>query len=1191
MFSNRFAPSLPVLAFLLLASAAGAQNPIACMDQASPGFDMPQNPCNASDISIKEVVVGAIIDGCTNSSDFAQVRMDAVVELSGQGTRYDVSIFLNLKGGDAFSGIDQCYRDFFDPSVPEGTSEETGNNQTPDFCNDGVGSNQTDVDVLAELGPITIACADIAPALVDGNVDFSACVGYNPNPEFLVCGKGSIQDPGAAPGDYCWVDADMDGNPDIEAQFCAYNDQATKCGCSRQEVPGLSAPELTITKTCSPGSIGLAQLSTCTVTVTNSSTLAAADFTGFVDDYDQTKVFVTNISVPGGDYTDDNGDTLTWIPGGSPAIAGNVPEDTTIVMTYDVGIVAMPPDPIGDIFNEVCIWQLDRPDTSTADPSDTVPDVNQNICAQFTINVSPSAAVITEFEARPDRGGNRVEWTTGAETGTLALQLERWSESDQRFIAVGQRIDTLIQAPQGATYSVLDAGAPADATYRIAEVEADGRVRIHDLSETPRRMARESRRALRTASADVSADVPVRVARRSTRGPQRFVDSSVAKKKGQTPSGNGADRAVIEVDATGIQAVATTELADVFGLRANAVRTALRTERFRLHRGESELAWWTDRGATALYFHGTAVDNLDSRVTTYWLDFDNGSSPLGAQAKSSGSAVSSIWHEQRFEENLFPNVVLVRDPTVDFWFWSLAGSGGTNTLTFELDEAQAGSEAELEFEFFGYQVSPGATLSATLNGQSLGSVSMGSSGVDRTTFYAPPGVLQPGINTATFKADSNALAVAADALTVRYQRNLDSTDGLDFSLDGPTAVRLAGVSSNATLVALDGAGKATTLYRGLDMRAGAVEVDLPGGRFVVADSFEIPTVRAFQGELVAQTESADLIIVAHPSLLDGAQAFADYRSQQGLDVVVKTTTEVFDQYGNSEFGPEAIRRFTEETYAASNQELQALFLIGSGTFDGRSLSGFDRSLVPTKLRGVSWGILSSDRWFGDFDDNGLDEVAVGRFPAGSNEEVLAYLSRVQAYEASGAWAQKDLLLADNGDAAGNFPADSDLLVPTMRNPQKIYLGQTHTLAAARSELLGAWADGRRIINYYGHGGIVTAAHEGLLTVADLSNIGGAASNPLFLGITCNIGRFDIPNFTSLGEEMVLADDGAVAVWASSGLSTHSAVVGLSGDVVDALDDFGGQSLGEAVRKVTAAAGASARESGLTLLGDPMIRVP
>jgi hypothetical protein len=135
-----------------------------------------------------------------------------------------------------------------------------------------------------------------------------------------------------------------------------------------------------------------------------------------------------------------------------------------------------------------------------------------------------------------------------------------------------------------------------------------------------------------------------------------------------------------------------------------------------------------------------------------------------------------------------------------------------------------------------------------------------------------------------------------------------------------------------------------------------------------------------------------------------------------------------------------------------------------------------------------------------------------------------------------------MMLADDPDVGGNFPADSDdigALIPHNFDTRYIYLYE-HTPEEVRQLVIDGINQGALLLNYMGHGAMDRLSQEGILLTDDVPLLVNDDRLPVVTAMTCVVGRFEIPGYDSLSEALLLhKEGGAVAVWAPTGLSINS----------------------------------------------------
>jgi hypothetical protein len=174
----------------------------------------------------------------------------------------------------------------------------------------------------------------------------------------------------------------------------------------------------------------------------------------------------------------------------------------------------------------------------------------------------------------------------------------------------------------------------------------------------------------------------------------------------------------------------------------------------------------------------------------------------------------------------------------------------------------------------------------------------------------------------------------------------------------------------------------------------------------------------------------------------------------------------------------------------------------------------------------------------------LADIAIGRLPAGDADEARLLALKVVARERDGYRFDDSaaVLVADNADAAGDFPRDVEEIAATLlagRDTEVIRLDQLG--GATRSAIRSAFDRGAGLVSYFGHGAIAVWASENILNSMDASTLAPQPQQPLLLTINCLNGYILHPLLPSLAEGFLDAEGrGAAAAFAPSSLSVNSA---------------------------------------------------
>jgi len=832
-------------------------------------------------------------------------------------------------------------------------------------------------------------------------------------------------------------------------------------------------------------------------------------------------------------------------------------------------------------------------------------------------------ALIGRVDALRDGRGVLVQWETVSEVGSIAFEVYRrdkasgWQRVNDRPVAA------LLSEPQGGVYTLRDATAPSDAArleYAIAELESGGRLRFHGPfvvaltdAETGSRVDGEGTAvAHRRAGARRSADAAAKdQGARDDRAESRKAATGLSSR----PSARSRS-AKVGVRRTGLVAVTAAELAETLAWREREVRAAIRRHAIRLTLNGLEVPWHADSGDNAVIFHGVHEPSLYSRDTFYRLELGARGVVMAQTLEVPPPPSETGWFNERmpYEEDLLPAIAATEESEVDFWHWDgvIAGHPTLGSADFELEVPGLVLEGvpQLTVRLVGGSRAPSLNehwAEIRVGDEVAGRVRWDDKDRVSATFDLDPNWLSEE-TTVTVEAllDSEASfsLFFIEGFELAYRRTLrTSEDRLRFvvgesgsaSVDGFTGPDLIAIDVTKPLaprllpgLRVDG----KEAFRGtIAARAGRV-VEM-ARRAVLAPPTDLQEVISTQ---LTKFGGAEYIVIAPRRLLSSAQELADYRRADGLSTLVVEVEALYDGFSHSQPTPWAVRDLLEHALSEWSIPPRYLVLAGAGTFDPRDLLGYGDNLLTPILIGTPQGLAAADNLLGDLSGDGIADLAIGRLPVLTEEELAAYVDKVRNFEsAGGPWRREALLLADDADAAGDFDQASEetaVHLPPAFDLDRIYLSEFDP-ETARQRIIERWREGALMVNYFGHGGSTQLAQERMLSNADVDALDSGARSPILAAMTCVVGRFELPGFDSLGERLVLRPDGgSIAVWAPSSLSTTGRGRALSAEFYGRLFD-GDVRLGDAVRAALEAVGGGGDAGQMlttqTLLGDPALR--
>jgi len=306
---------------------------------------------------------------------------------------------------------------------------------------------------------------------------------------------------------------------------------------------------------------------------------------------------------------------------------------------------------------------------------------------------------------------------------------------------------------------------------------------------------------------------------------------------------------------------------------------------------------------------------------------------------------------------------------------------------------------------------------------------------------------------------------------------------------------------------------------------------------------------------------AEYIIVTHPNFLPAAEGVANFhRSKSGMNVVVATTTQVYNEFSSGSQDVSAIRDFARMFYERAGNDTtkmpRYLLLLGDASYDYKDRVNNNSNYVPTFESAESFYPINSfcnDDFFGFLDDNENIEntkiantldLGVGRFPVVTNDEAMGILNKIIRYkspESLGPWRLSVTMIADDEDNAGPHLEDGEVMEATVAknsniyNATKIYEDVIPTISTpgglrapeANKAINDQIFKGTLLLNYNGHGNTQVLSHERILTQDDFNKWKNMDKLPFMITATCDFGRFDHPDYVSAGEKLVLKNDGGV----------------------------------------------------------------
>ncbi len=768
-----------------------------------------------------------------------------------------------------------------------------------------------------------------------------------------------------------------------------------------------------------------------------------------------------------------------------------------------------------------------------------------DVCLNFTTTDFScellTHATVSSVTAFDEDGSLIVRWVTSSETGTVGFYLSREHNGEWAPLHEGM-LPGLLDAPQGGVYDFRDVDAdPNEAQrYLLVEVDVHGARSTHGPFE-----------AVPSTGGESLLEGEAGYARRAH--PSTPLGHGLKALSAERQRAGEAVAIYLGVEDTGVYEVRAAEVAARLGIEEADARDRIQAGELLLTEGGQTVAWTATADASALMFYGVERESLYTRERIYRLSLESGVT-MEAQTAALGTITEGLDYDARLhlEEDEIPGVLVAQDPDDDYWFWQLISGApslpASAAVTFDL-EAVAG-DGTLRVDLHGIS-DEAHSVSVRLNDTILGTMQFEGVVRHHASFAVTGAVLREGVNTLTVEAnDPSESTLYLDSADLTYAREYaTSAATLLFGARQAASLEVAGLTGDdLQLLDVTDPLRPVRVTDAITTPTGAQLAVESGHEYFALTTGQTRTPSSIWNDILSrlrdETNAADYLIIAPPVLLDEAQTLADYRTADGLVSKVVELQDIYDEFAFGTPDPNAIRAFlgyANEHWATAPE---FVVLAGKGSFDYRDIRGDGGNLLPPIMAFTNAGILSSDTKYADFvGDDGMPDVSIGRLPATSAQQMSAIVEQIITYESSvDSFRNEVILFADATTPRGDFGASNDDISNALPNDwdvTAVYRSELGDAESTRALFFDEVRKGPRLVNYLGHAGVTALGlRETLLGVEDLETMVVDGAQPVFAAMTCVASRFAIPGSVSLGEALLIDDQGAIAVWGPSGVSIH-----------------------------------------------------
>lgn len=326
-------------------------------------------------------------------------------------------------------------------------------------------------------------------------------------------------------------------------------------------------------------------------------------------------------------------------------------------------------------------------------------------------------------------------------------------------------------------------------------------------------------------------------------------------------------------------------------------------------------------------------------------------------------------------------------------------------------------------------------------------------------------------------------------------------------------------------------------------------------------------VEVGNSNLRGESTGAKFIIITGKEKLEAANKLKTYRETQTfppVSTIVVDVQKIYNEFSCGSLDVSAIRDYIRYAYQNWQIRPEYVLFLGKGTYDYKNIEGFNDNIIPTwqTEESLSYVYSSEDSYTTDdffaavSGDDSIVDLAIGRIPSRTLTEANNFIDKIIAYEKNGdfgPWRNLITLLADDGIKTGGDDGAihtaacerlANFTFPKYLDFNKIYLAAYSPVVTSggrrkpevNNVLLKSINDGTLFLNFVGHGNPEVWTHEVVfeksVTVPQLRN-----RRLFFLtAATCDFGYYDVPNYQSGTEQLVLLKEyGAIGALTSSRL--------------------------------------------------------
>ena len=373
------------------------------------------------------------------------------------------------------------------------------------------------------------------------------------------------------------------------------------------------------------------------------------------------------------------------------------------------------------------------------------------------------------------------------------------------------------------------------------------------------------------------------------------------------------------------------------------------------------------------------------------------------------------------------------------------------------------------------------------------------------------------------------------------------------------------------------------------------------------DSWHQPSELESSLPSILHEDKADYLIVSHPSFIGPAlEQFALQKKDMGYNSQIVDWLEIVDTYGYGNNTPAALNNFLK--LSARHSDISHVLIVGGHTYDYRNISGSNTlNFIPAHYKPVSiFGHTPTDNPFADLDNDHLPDIAIGRWPVRSLQDLNTILKKNNDWQSNIASQQYQdaYLIAQANDGQGlDFAEQTQgrLGLPLNQNQdfdqitvlsmqQLIDQGVPDPIGVARAQIAERINSGVNLLSFAGHASTSAWGSPGIVNTSFIQALENSGKPTIVMPLACYTTYYESLGTNSLAHQWLFAGDkGAAAIHGASVLGDYRENAVFAERYLKNLPDA--KTIGEAIMNAKREmAGTNQMLDNWALLGDPSLPV-